>query len=88
LVGATVCALLLAGSAAYRVLSIALLSFHLLALAGLLLRDRLPGPARFPFYFWLMNAASMVGFARMAAGRPVETWDRARPRRARTETPS
>lgn len=86
LVGATVSAFLLSGSTPYRVLFLTLLAFHLLALAGLILRNRLPGPARFPFYFWLMNAASMVGFARMAVGRPVETWDRARPQRAGTET--
>jgi hypothetical protein len=50
--------------------------FHLMALAGLAARGRLPGPLALPWYFWLMNWASMTGIVRMIAGRPVEVWDR------------
>lgn len=76
LVGATVCAGLLSVDPGFASVFWTLTAFHALALAGLVFRERLPGPLRFPFYFWLMNAASMVGVVRMAAGRPVETWDR------------
>jgi len=75
-VAATVSAGVLSGSEPYSFMFWLLMAFHSLALAGLLLGDALPGPARFPFYFWVMNLASMVGFARMTIGRPVETWDR------------
>lgn len=76
LIAATVCAGALSASEPYSSIFWLLMVFHTLALAGLLLGNALPGPARFPFYFWVMNLAAMVGFARMAAGRPVETWDR------------
>lgn len=79
LAGATGCSFLLAleGVGYQWAVLILLTTFHMVALLGLLLGDRLPGPLRFPFYFWLMNAASMVGVTRMLLGRPVETWDRA-----------
>ncbi len=83
LVTATVCAGLLSAAAPFSCIFWLLMAFHTLALAGLLLGDAMPGPAKFPFYFWVMNLASMVGFARMVMGRPVETWDR---RALRTET--
>jgi cellulose synthase/poly-beta-1,6-N-acetylglucosamine synthase-like glycosyltransferase len=84
--GATLCSGLLAlGDAPlYGSVFILLMAFHMAALLGMLTGNRLPGPLKFPFYFWLMNAASMVGIVRMATGNPVETWDRS-PKPGRAE---
>jgi cellulose synthase/poly-beta-1,6-N-acetylglucosamine synthase-like glycosyltransferase len=79
---ATIAAAFLWAVPFYRIALLAMIAFHLLAAAGALLRGRLPGKLLFPYYFWLMNWASMVGIARAAAWRPVETWDRAARRRA------
>jgi cellulose synthase/poly-beta-1,6-N-acetylglucosamine synthase-like glycosyltransferase len=75
LVGATVSAALATDGPALTALAVLLGVFHLLALAGLATKGRLPGPLAFPWYFWLMNWASMTGIVRMIAGRPVEVWD-------------
>lgn len=75
LVGATASAALATDGPALSALAVLLGAFHLLALAGLAARGRLPGPLALPYYFWLMNWASMTGIVRMAAGRPVEVWD-------------
>lgn len=53
-----------------------LMLFHLAAAAGALSRGGLPGKLLFPYYFWLMNSASMEGLLRALARRPVETWER------------
>jgi len=83
LILATITAGLLWGDPLYGTAFALLAVFHLLALAGLLSRGRLPGKLLFPYYFWLMNWASMEGLARAAARRPVETWDRERVRESR-----
>lgn len=77
LVAVTAAAAFLWHSPPYRAAFLALSAFHLLAAAGYLSRGRLPGKLLFPYYFWLMNGASMIGLARALAGRPVEKWDRA-----------
>lgn len=80
--GATIAAAFLSSSVPYLAAFLAMAAFHLLALAGWASRGRLPGKLLFPYYFWLMNGASMVGLARALAGRPVETWDRVARRKA------
>lgn len=79
LVAATVVGGLLAGEGtSYAVLFWAMAAFHAAALAGLTLRGALPSKLLVPYYFWLMNAASLEGILRTLSGRPVETWDRSR----------
>lgn len=74
--GATAAAVFLWAHPFYRLALLGMAAFHLLALAGRFSGGRLPGKLLIPYYFWLMNAASMVGLFRAATGRPVETWDR------------
>jgi len=72
---ATLCLLLLAGSAQYRLILYAFIVFHLLALAGRLLKDRLPSFLLLPYYFWLMNMASLAGTLRFISAGSSPTWD-------------
>jgi hypothetical protein len=72
----TAVAVLLRGSAPYRVIALLLGVFHALALVGAVLRERLPSLLRVPCYFWLMFAASSLGMVRFLLNRPLETWDR------------
>ncbi len=62
----------------YRIIFLLLLAFHALAVLGGVLRARMPSRLSFPYYFWLMNLASMTGLLRLAVGNPIETWDRRR----------
>jgi cellulose synthase/poly-beta-1,6-N-acetylglucosamine synthase-like glycosyltransferase len=62
----------------YRIIFLLLLAFHALAVLGSVLRDRMPSKLSFPYYFWLMNLASMTGLLRLIAGNPIETWERRR----------
>lgn len=55
-----------------------LMIFHAAAAAGAASHGSLPSKLLFPYYFWLMNSASMAGLLRSLAGRPVETWERKR----------
>ena len=59
----------------YAVLFSSMVAFHSLAAAGAALRTRLPSKLLFPYYFWLMNGASLEGIFRMLSGNRVETWD-------------
>lgn len=78
LIGATVLAGLLWGQPFYRVVFLLLMAFHLLALMGYLLKDRLPSKLLLPYYFWLMNLSSISGLLRLLVGNPIETWDQRR----------
>jgi glycosyltransferase involved in cell wall biosynthesis len=81
LVAATVTGGILALSGAgtpYTALFWAMLAFHAAAAAGFVLRRRLPSKALFPYYFWLMNTASLEGIFRTLSGNPVETWEKVR----------
>ena len=78
LLGATVVAGLLWSHPPYLIIFLLLLAFHGLALLGSVLRDRMPSKLSFPYYFWLMNLASMTGLIRLLAGNPIETWERRR----------
>jgi len=60
----------------YRIIFLLLTAFHVLAAAGLALRDVLPGKLLFPFYFWLMSLSTAWGVIRAIAGRPSRTWER------------
>jgi cellulose synthase/poly-beta-1,6-N-acetylglucosamine synthase-like glycosyltransferase len=62
----------------YSVLFWTLLAFHAAAAAGFLLRHRLPSKVLSPYYFWLMNTASLEGIFRTLSGNPVETWEKVR----------
>ncbi len=73
---ATVLSGILAGSPVYTTIFLLMCSFHLLAVAGLFLRNRLPSRLLFPYYFWLMNFASIDGIFRTLTGNPVEIWER------------
>lgn len=77
LVAATVTGGLLSGGGTIcAVLFWAMLAFHGAAAAGLVLRRSLPSKLLFPYYFWLMNAASLEGIFRTLSGNPVETWEK------------
>ncbi len=76
ILGATVLSGILAGSPVYTTVFILMCSFHLLAAAGLLLKNRLPSKFLFPYYFWLMNIASIDGIFRTLTGNPVEMWEK------------
>jgi cellulose synthase/poly-beta-1,6-N-acetylglucosamine synthase-like glycosyltransferase len=79
LVAATVTGGLLSGTGApYAGLFWAMLAFHSAAAAGLIFRRILPSKLLFPYYFWLMNAASLDGIFRALSGHPVETWEKVR----------
>lgn len=67
---------LMTGSPFYMTIFILMCSFHLLAVAGLFLRNRMPSKLLFPYYFWLMNFASIVGIFRTLTGNPVELWEK------------
>lgn len=82
LVAVTVISGLLWDHPFYRVIFLLLMAFHALAVLGGILRDRMPSKLSFPYYFWLMNLASMTGLLRLAVGNPIETWDRHRRARA------
>ncbi len=73
---ATVLSGILAGPPLYTTIFLLMCSFHLLAVAGLLLKNRLPSRLLFPYYFWLMNIASIDGIFRTLAGNPVEMWEK------------
>ncbi len=76
LLSATVLAgMLLASGTVYVSAFVMLCLFHVLAAAGKLTGGRLPSKLLFPYYFWLMNLASLEGIFRTVSGRPVETWD-------------
>lgn len=76
ILGATVLSGILAGTPVYTTVFILMCSFHLLAAAGLLLKNRLPSKFLFPYYFWLMNIASIDGIFRTLTGNPVEMWEK------------
>jgi cellulose synthase/poly-beta-1,6-N-acetylglucosamine synthase-like glycosyltransferase len=76
LAGATVTAFLLMGNPFFAVVFAALAAFHLLAILGAVAGDRLPSKLMLPYYFWLMNAASLTGLLRLVTGASIETWDR------------
>jgi cellulose synthase/poly-beta-1,6-N-acetylglucosamine synthase-like glycosyltransferase len=77
LAAATVFAgILSAGEGPYRAVFLLLCLFHAAALAGLLLRGRIPSKLLFPYYFWLMNGAAIDGILRALSGNPVETWEK------------
>jgi cellulose synthase/poly-beta-1,6-N-acetylglucosamine synthase-like glycosyltransferase len=73
---ATVLSGFLAGTPVYTAVFLLMCSFHLLAAAGLFLKSRLPSKLLFPYYFWLMNIASIDGIFRTLAGNPVEMWEK------------
>ncbi len=73
---ATVLSGILAGTPVYAIIFLLMCSFHLLAAAGFFLKNRLPSRLLFPYYFWLMNIASIVGIFRTVAGNPVEMWEK------------
>lgn len=73
---ATVLSGVLAGPPVYTTIFLLMCSFHLLAVAGLLLKNRLPSKLLFPYYFWLMNIASIDGIFRTLAGNSVEIWEK------------
>lgn len=50
--------------------------FHASALLGYFFRDKLPAKSLFPYYYWLMNGASIIGIFKALAGSPIETWER------------
>jgi cellulose synthase/poly-beta-1,6-N-acetylglucosamine synthase-like glycosyltransferase len=80
LAAATVLGGILSGAGTpYAVLFWAMLAFHAIAAAGLILRRHLPSKLLFPYYFWLMNTASLEGIFRTLSGHPVETWEKGRP---------
>lgn len=79
LAAATVLGGLLAGTETpVAVLFWGMLTFHALAVTGFLLRRKLPSRLLFPYYFWLMNTASLEGIFRTVSGHPVETWEKSR----------
>ena len=67
---------ILAGTPVYSTIFLLMCSFHLLAVAGFFLRNRLPSRLLIPYYFWLMNIASIDGIFRTLAGNPVEIWEK------------
>ena len=73
---ATVLSGFLVGSPFYTAIFLLMCSFHLLAVAGLFLRNMLPSKLLFPYYFWLMNFASIDGIFRTLTGNPVEIWEK------------
>ena len=87
LLAATVLSGLLWNIQPYRIIFLLLLAFHALAALGSVLRDRMPSKLSFPYYFWLMNLASITGILRLLAGNPIEFWERrrGRSRKARAE---
>jgi len=75
LAGATVTAFLLMRDPVFVVVSCALALFHVLAILGAVAGGRLPSKLMLPYYFWLMNAASLTGLLRLVTGSSIETWD-------------
>jgi len=49
--------------------------FNILALIGILLKNRIPSIFRLPFFFWLMCLASLQGVFKAIAARSASTWD-------------
>jgi len=74
-IAATLCLFVLAGSAQYRLILYGFIIFHLLALAGRFLKNGLPSFLLLPYYFWLMNMASLAGTLRFISARSSPTWD-------------
>jgi cellulose synthase/poly-beta-1,6-N-acetylglucosamine synthase-like glycosyltransferase len=66
------------GGTPYSILFWAMLAFHATALVGWILHRSLPSKLLFPYYFWLMNTASLEGIFRTMCGHPVETWEKGR----------
>jgi cellulose synthase/poly-beta-1,6-N-acetylglucosamine synthase-like glycosyltransferase len=73
-IAATVSAGLLWAWPFYRIAFMLLAAFHLLAAAGWASGARLPGRLLLPYYFWLMNTASMEGVVRAVVTRPRYVW--------------
>ena len=75
MIAATLCLFLMTGSAQYRLILYAFTIFHLMALAGRFLKNRLPSILLLPYYFWLMNMASLAGTFRFISAGSSPTWD-------------
>jgi cellulose synthase/poly-beta-1,6-N-acetylglucosamine synthase-like glycosyltransferase len=73
-IAATVSSGLLWALPFYRTAFLLLMAFHLLAAAGWASGARLPGRLLLPYYFWLMNTASMEGVVRAVVTRPRYVW--------------
>jgi cellulose synthase/poly-beta-1,6-N-acetylglucosamine synthase-like glycosyltransferase len=73
-IAATVAAGMLWSLPFYRIAFLLLAAFHLLAAAGWATGARLPGRLLLPYYFWLMNTASMEGVVRAVVTRPKYVW--------------
>jgi cellulose synthase/poly-beta-1,6-N-acetylglucosamine synthase-like glycosyltransferase len=72
---ATILLVFLAGNPLYLVILCLFLLFHLLAVAGRFMKNVLPASLLLPYYFWLMNSASMAGTMRFLLFKPSASWD-------------
>ena len=72
---ATVLLIFLAGRPFYFIILCLFILFHLLAIAGRFMKGTLPALLLLPYYFWLMNTASMAGTLRFLLWKPSASWD-------------
>ncbi len=76
LILATLSAGLLSGSLPFALVFCSFCFFHASAIIGFLLRNKMPSILLLPYYYWLMNSASLIGIFRAVFQIPVETWER------------